>query len=76
MKYTCIIGGNGFIGKHLAYLLSTQGKKVKIIGRNRVQDQNPEFIYNYINQLEDLPQNYFDDVEYVVHASRRLIWRA
>ena len=32
MKYTCIIGGNGFIGKYLASLLSAEGKKVKIIG--------------------------------------------
>ena len=69
MKYTCIIGGNGFIGKRLASLLSTQEKKVKIIGRKPVIDENPDFIYNYINQLEDLPQNYFDDVEYVVHAA-------
>ena len=69
MKYTCIIGGNGFIGKYLASLLSAEGKKVKIIGRNPVTDPDPAFIYNYINQLDDLPENYFDDVEYVVHAA-------
>lgn len=69
MKYTCIIGGNGFIGKYLASLLLAEGKKVKIIGRKPALDQDPDFIYNYINQLEDLPKNYFDDVEYVVHAA-------
>ncbi len=69
MKYTCIIGGNGFIGKYLASLLSAEGKKVKIIGRKPVPEQDPALIYNYIDQLDNLPKNYFDDVENVVHAA-------
>jgi UDP-glucose 4-epimerase len=68
-RYTCLIGGTGFIGKYLSTLLLSKGIKVKVIGRTKEISENPEINYCYINTISEIPTRYFDDVDFVVHLA-------
>ncbi|HOV13572.1 MAG TPA: NAD-dependent epimerase/dehydratase family protein [Spirochaetota bacterium] len=49
MPHTLLIGGSGFIGIHLAKLLSDKGRKITVIGKNQIPSNLLPEDVNYIS---------------------------
>lgn len=54
MKHCCVIGGTGFIGRHLIGVLLKSGRKVTVIGRREVLEKPlPETVQYRVNRPGD-----------------------
>ncbi|MDJ1482166.1 NAD-dependent epimerase/dehydratase family protein [Cytophagaceae bacterium YF14B1] len=69
MKHCCIIGGTGFIGRHLVDVLLKSGRKITVIGRaaQPVESlpESVQYIQNRVNDEEWLT-NVLEEVDEIV----------
>lgn len=74
MSIILLTGATGFLGSHLAHALLSKGHEVKALKRresslSRLQDIHHEISWHCVDAREDLRDDIFSDVNFVVHAA-------
>jgi UDP-glucose 4-epimerase len=70
---SCIIGGSGFIGRHLIQELIATGRKVISIGRSNFQEAHVQHIQVrtlFDKKMQELLENGVDEIIYLAYATK------
>jgi len=69
MKHACVIGGTGFIGRHLVRQLIEMGEKVTVIGRQRHPELENSVTYLQNSNEDDFFTKAFKGIDYVIELA-------